>query len=52
MLRDWCKILPFFVVQWLMKWKGERFYSYENGKHRAYTAPYKYVRFYIDEDEK
>jgi hypothetical protein len=38
MMRKWCKILPYFVVIWMAKKWGERFYI--EGIEKTCVAPY------------
>lgn len=41
MFRNWLKILPFFVVEWLAKRKCEVFQD----EHSYYVSPWRGVRF-------
>ena len=50
MLRNWTKILPFFVVEWIAKKYGEQFYDERVKSNFVY--PYKNVRFYFKEVSK
>ena len=49
MMRMWAKILPFFVVEYIAKKYGEKFYDERTKK--CFVYPYKNVRLYFGEDE-
>jgi len=46
---SWAKLLPFFVVVFVAKRYGERFYDERTKKHFVY--PYKNVRIYFGDDK-
>ena len=46
-MRAWTKILPFFVVEYIAKKHGEKFYD-ERVKSQ-FVYPFKNVRFYFGE---
>lgn len=49
MMREWAKVLPFFIVVFIAKKYGERFYD-ERTKTR-FVYPYKNVRLYLGEEK-
>lgn len=48
-MRLWTKILPFFLVEYIAKKHGEKFYDERVGA--SFVYPYVNVRFYFKENK-
>ncbi len=51
-MRSWCKMLPFFFVEWYARKYGERFQTPYFNNHRTIVSPFKYSVFVFPPDEK
>ena len=40
MLRNWMKLLPYFIVEWAIKRHGEKYYK----DNKKYVVPFKGVK--------
>ena len=49
-MRKWTKILPFFVVEYIAKKYGEKWYDERTESY--FTYPFKNVRFYFENKEE
>ncbi|MCK9369783.1 hypothetical protein M0R04_07755 [Candidatus Dojkabacteria bacterium] len=52
MMRSWCKILPFFFVEWYARKYGERFRTPYFNTQRTIVSPFKYSVFVFPPDDK
>ena len=48
-MRPWTRILPFFIVEYVAKKYGEKWYDEQTKSH--FTYPYKDVRLYFKEEK-
>lgn len=49
MMRNWTKILPFFVVEYIAKKYGERFTDHHApGRNKVFVYPYDGVKIFVD----